>query len=92
MRIINQADVGKWVRLKGKSDHGKTVIGYNGNIWKIAHVAVNKRVQLQSREVSSWQRADRIGYGRWVTQGEDENYVIVEFTDSEGYALRSEKA
>ena len=74
---INQSDAVKWIRLKGKSGHGKNRIREHGDIWLVIHVDTNK-VMLRSRN-----RTFKIGGvmhhdGRWIDQGVDKNFEIVE--------------
>ena len=45
---INQSDAVKWIRLKGKSGHGKNRIREHGDLWLVVHVDTNK-VMLRSR-------------------------------------------
>ncbi len=87
--FINQSDAGKWVRLKSKSDHGKNRIREHGDLWLVAHVDVNK-VMLQSLcktfKVGDEMHHGNCGrsncnYGRWIDQGVDENFEIVELTE-----------
>ena len=74
---INQSDAVKWIRLKGKSGHGKNRIREHGDIWLVIHVDTNK-VMLRSRN-----RTFKIGGvmhhdGRWIDQGIDKNFEIIE--------------
>jgi hypothetical protein len=77
MMNINQTDAGKWIRLKGISGHGKNRVHEHGDIWLVIHVDTNK-VMLRSRN-----RTFKIGGvmhhdGRWIDQGIDKNFEIIE--------------
>ena len=48
---INQSDAVKWIRLKGKSGHGKNRIREHGDLWLVVHVDTNK-VMLLSRNTT----------------------------------------
>ncbi len=74
---INQSDAGKWIRLKGKSGHGKNRIREHGDIWLVVHVDTNK-VMLRSRN-KTFKVGDEMHHdGRWIDQGVDKNFEIVE--------------
>tara|TARA_R100001086_G_scaffold71019_1_gene34053 strand:+ start:271 stop:525 length:255 start_codon:yes stop_codon:yes gene_type:complete len=77
---INQSDSGKWVRLKGKSGHGKNRIREHGNLWLVAHVDTNK-VWLRSRDKTFRAGGDMHHDNRWIDQGVDKNFEIVEVTN-----------
>ena len=74
---IKQSNAGQWIRLKGKSGHGKNRIREHGDLWLVVHVDTNK-VMLRSRN-----RTFKIGGvmhhdGRWIDQGIDKNFEIIE--------------
>ena len=73
---INQSDAGIWIRLKGKSGHGKNRIHEHGDIWLVVHVDVNK-VMLRSRN-KTFKVGDEMHHdGRWIDQGVDKNFKVV---------------
>ena len=75
--FINQSDAGIWIRLKGKSGHGKNRIREHGDLWLVVHVDVNK-VMLRSRN-KTFKAGDEMHHdGRWIDQGVDKNFEIVE--------------
>ena len=75
--FINQSDAGIWIRLKGKSGHGKNRIHEHGDIWLVVHVDVNK-VMLRSRN-KTFKAGDEMHHDcRWIDQGVDKNFEIVE--------------
>ena len=77
MMFINQSDAGIWIRLKGKSGHGKNRIHEHGDIWLVVHVDVNK-VMLRSRN-KTFKAGDEMHHDcRWIDQGIDKNFEIVE--------------
>ena len=74
---INQSDAGIWIRLKGKSGHGKNRIREHGDLWLVVHVDVNK-VMLRSRN-KTFKAGDEMHHDcRWIDQGVDKNFEIVE--------------
>ena len=74
---INQSDAVKWIRLKGKSGHGKNRIREHGDLWLVVHVDVNK-VMLRSRN-KTFKAGDEMHHDcRWIDQGVDKNFEIVE--------------
>ena len=74
---INQSDAGIWIRLKGKSNHGKNRIREHGDLWLVVHVDTNK-VMLRSRN-KTFKVGDEMPHdGRWIDQGVDKNFEIVE--------------
>ena len=74
---INQSDAVKWIRLKGKSGHGKNRIREHGDIWLVIHVDTNK-VMLRSRN-RTFKVGDEMHHDyRWIDQGVDKNFEIVE--------------
>ncbi len=75
--FINQSDAGIWIRLKGKSGHGKNRIHEHGDIWLVVHVDVNK-VWLRSL-CKTFKVGDEMHHdSRWIDQGIDKNFEIVE--------------
>ena len=77
MMNINQSDAVKWIRLKGKSGHGKNRIREHGDLWLVVHVDTNK-VMLRSRN-KTFQAGDEMHHDcRWIDQGVDKNFEIVE--------------
>ena len=75
--FINQSDAGIWIRLKGKSGHGKNRIHEHGDIWLVVHVDVNK-VMLRSRN-KTFKVGDEMHHdGRWIDNGIDKNFEVVE--------------
>ena len=74
---INQSDAVKWIRLKGKSGHGKNRIREHGDLWLVVHVDTNK-VMLRSRN-KTFKAGDGMHHDcRWIDQGVDKNFEIVE--------------
>ena len=74
---INQSDAVKWIRLKGKSGHGKNRIREHGDLWLVVHVDTNK-VMLRSRN-KTFKAGDEMHHDcRWIDQGVDKNFEIVE--------------
>ena len=74
---IKQSNAGQWIRLKGKSGHGKNRIHEHGDLWLVIHVDTNK-VMLRSRN-KTFKAGDEIHHdGRWIDQGVDKNFEIVE--------------
>ena len=74
---INQSDAVKWIRLKGKSSHGKNRIREHGDLWLVVHVDTNK-VWLRSRN-KTFKAGDEMHHDcRWIDQGVDKNFEIVE--------------
>ena len=74
---INQSDAVKWIRLKGKSGHGKNCIREHGDLWLVVHVDTNK-VMLRSRN-KTFKAGDEMHHDcRWIDQGVDKNFEIVE--------------
>ena len=74
---INQTDSGKWIRLKGKPQHGKNRVHQHGDIWLVVHVDTNK-VMLRSRN-KTFKVGDEMHHDcRWIDQGVDKNFEIVE--------------
>ena len=74
---INQTDAGKWIRLKGKSGHGNNRIREHGDLWLVVHVDTNK-VMLRSL-CKTFRAGDEMHHdGRWIDQGVDKNFEIVE--------------
>ena len=74
---INQSDAVKWIRLKGKSGHGKNRIREHGDLWLVVHVDTNK-VWLRSRN-KTFKAGDEMHHDcRWIDQGVDKNFEIVE--------------
>ena len=77
MMFINQSDAGIWIRLKGKSGHGKNRIREHGDLWLVVHVDTNK-VMLRSRN-KTFKAGDEMHHDcRWIDQGVDKNFEIVE--------------
>ena len=77
MMFINQSDAVKWIRLKGKSGHGKNRIREHGDLWLVVHVDTNK-VMLRSRN-KTFKAGDEMHHDcRWIDQGVDKNFEIVE--------------
>ena len=77
MMFINQSDAGIWIRLKGKSGHGKNRIREHGDIWLVVHVDTNK-VMLRSRN-KTFKVGDEMHHdGRWIDNGIDKNFEVVE--------------
>ena len=74
---INQSDAGKWIRLKGKTQHGKNRIHQHGDIWLVEHVDVWK-VMLRSRNRTFKAGGVMHHDGRWIKNGIDKNFEIVE--------------
>ena len=75
--FINQSDAVKWIRLKGKSGHGKNRIREHGDLWLVVHVDTNK-VMLRSRN-KTFKAGDEMHHDcRWIDQGVDKNFEIVE--------------
>ena len=74
---INQSDAGKWIRLKGKTQHGKNRINQHGDIWLVVHVDVWK-VMLRSRDKTFKAGGEWHHDGRWIKNGIDKNFEIVE--------------
>ena len=74
---INQTDAGKWIRLKGKTQHGKNRIHQHGDIWLVEHVDVWK-VMLRSRNRTFKAGGVMHHDGRWIKNGIDKNFEIVE--------------
>ena len=77
MMNINQTDAGKWIRLKGISGHGKNRIREHGDIWLVIHVDTNK-VMLRSRNRTFKIDGRNWHDGRWIDQGIDKNFEIIE--------------
>ena len=74
---INQSDAVKRIRLKGKSGHGKNRIREHGDLWLVVHVDTNK-VMLRSRN-KTFKAGDEMHHDcRWIDQGVDKNFEIVE--------------
>ena len=74
---IKQSNAGQWIRLKGKSGHGKNRIHEHGDIWLVVHVDTNK-VMLRSRN-KTFKADDEMDHDcRWIDQGVDKNFEIVE--------------
>ena len=74
---INQSDAGKWIRLKGKTQHGKNRINQHGDIWLVVHVDVWK-VMLRSRNKTFKAGGVMHHDGRWIKNGIDKNFEVVE--------------
>lgn len=74
---INQTDSGKWIRLKGKTQHGKNRVHEHGDIWLVIHVDTNK-VMLRSKDLTFKIGGVMHFDGRWIDQGVDKNFEIVE--------------
>ena len=75
--MISKAHINKWIRLKGISGHGKNRIREHGDLWLVVHVDVNK-VMLRSRN-KTFKVGDEMHHdGRWIDQGVDKNFEIVE--------------
>ena len=74
---INQSDAGIWIRLKGKSGHGKNRIHEHGDLWLVIHVDTNK-VMLRSRDCTFKVGGVMHHDARWIDQGVDKNFEIVE--------------
>lgn len=75
--MINKTHEGKWIRLKGISGHGKNRIREHGDIWLVVHVDVNK-VHLRSRNKTFKAGGEMFHDGRWIDNGIDKNFEIVE--------------
>ena len=75
--FINQSDAGIWIRLKGKSGHGKNRIHEHGDLRLVIHVDTNK-VMLRSRNRTFKAGGVMHHDGRWIDQGVDKNFEIVE--------------
>lgn len=81
---IKQSNAGQWIRLKGKSGHGKNRIREHGDIWLVVHVDTNK-VMLRSRNKTFKAGGEMHHDGRWIDQGvDDKNFDIVEINCSDG--------
>ena len=74
---IKQSNAGQWIRLKGKSGHGKNRIREHGDLWLVVHVDTNK-VMLRSRN-KTFKAGDEMHHdGRWIDNGIDKNFEVVE--------------
>ena len=74
---IHQSDAGKWIRLKGKSGHGKNRIREHGDLWLVVHVDTNK-VMLRSRNKTFKCGGELWHDGRWIDSPTDKNFEVVE--------------
>jgi len=75
--IVKQSNAGQWIRLKGISGHGKNRIREHGDIWLVVHVDTNK-VMLRSRNKTFKCGGELWHDGRWIDNGIDKNFEIVE--------------
>ena len=75
--MLRKSNTGQWIRLKGISGHGKNRIREHGDLWLVVHVDTNK-VMLRSRN-KTFKVGDEMHHdGRWIDQGVDKNFEIVE--------------
>ena len=75
--IVKQSNAGQWIRLKGISGHGKNRIREHGDIWLVVHVDTNK-VMLRSRNKTFKCGGELWHDGRWIVNGIDKNFKVVE--------------
>ena len=68
-------DEGDWVKLKGKTRHGKNRINQHGNHWLVTHVG---KFQAQPAVMlRSMKQTDRGNFdGRWVQLNDDSNFEM----------------
>ena len=74
---IKQSNAGKWIRLKGKTQHGKNRVHQHGDLWLVIHVDTNK-VMLGRRNMTFKAGGGMHHDGRWIDQGVDKYFEIVE--------------
>ena len=75
--MISKAHINKWIRLKGISGHGKNRIREHGDLWLVESVDGSK-IHLRSRN-KTFKAGDEMHHdGRWIDQGVDKNFEIVE--------------
>ena len=68
-------DKGDWVKLKGKTRHGKNRINQHGNHWLVTHVG--KFQGQPAVMLRSMKQTDRGNFdGRWVQLNDDSNFEM----------------
>ena len=74
--MIDKTDLGKWVRLKGITGHGKNRIREHGDVWLVvAHTG--NRVSLRSRNKTFIVGGVNHFDGRWIDLPTDKNFEVI---------------
>lgn len=74
--------IGDFVRLKGKTRHGKNRINQHGDVWEVIDEQLT-RVLLQSLEETFKTTKGRQKDWRWISSVDDKNFEIVEHLKGE---------
>tara|TARA_R100000808_G_scaffold25055_2_gene61021 strand:- start:6238 stop:6462 length:225 start_codon:yes stop_codon:yes gene_type:complete len=71
--------VGNWIKLKGKTRHGKNRVHQHGDRWLVEEIR-SGTMMLRSEFKTEGPRGHRGFDGRWIKLNDDPNFEIVEVT------------
>ena len=76
--------IGDFVRLEGKSRHGKNRINQHGDVWEVLDEQLTKLL-LSSLEATEGPKHNKVKDWRWISavDSEDPNFTIVEHIKNE---------
>jgi hypothetical protein len=76
--------IGDFVRLRGKTRHGKNRINQHGDVWEVVDEQLTK-ILLQSLQNTFKDTPNRVAEKdwRWISSVDDKNFEIVEHLKGE---------
>ena len=76
--MIDKTHIGKWVRLKGISGHGKNRIREHGDVWLVKVIGHREtRVMLRSKDKTFKAGSENHFDGRWIDVPTDKNFEVI---------------